>query len=76
MMKPGEVTVVAVMSTLLHRYNKVRFSVAIQELMCNKVWFSAAIKALMCRVLYRLGRCCKALIIIKIGVGLRRLRYG
>lgn len=75
-MKPGEVTGVPVMSTLLHRYNKVGFSVAIKELMCNKVWFRGAIKALMCRVLYRLGRCCKALIIIKIGGGLRRLRYG
>jgi hypothetical protein len=61
-MKPGEVTGVAEMSTLLHRYNKVGFRVAI--------------KVLMCRVLYRLGRCCKALITIKIGVGLRRLRYG
>lgn len=41
MMKPGEVTGVAEMSALLHRYNKVGFRVAI--------------KALMCRVLYRLG---------------------
>ena len=75
-MKPGECCGVAEMSTLLHRYNKVGFRVAIKELMCNKVWFRVAIKVLMCRVLYRLGRCCKALIIIEIGVGLRRLRYG
>lgn len=62
MMKPGEVTGVAEMSTLLHRYNKVGFRIAK--------------KAIMCRELYRLGRCCKALILLKNGGGLRRLRYG
>ena len=39
--RAGEELGIPVMSTLLHRYNKVGFRVAI--------------KALMCRVLYRLG---------------------
>lgn len=42
----------------------------------NKVGFRLAKKAIMCRELYRLGRCCKALILFKNGGGLRRLRYG